>query len=66
MIVLTIFMFESQLMQMPGPRDIVIYWSGPRAFSAVQKPRGARGMVTGQIDTCITTSKLTEHQKDLW
>ena len=53
------------LMQMPGPRDIVIYWPGPRAFSVVQKPwgwahilvqkpRGARGgMVTGQIDTCI-------------
>ena len=64
MTVLTIFMFESQLMQMPSPRDIVIYWAGPRAFSAVQKPwswahilvqkpRGARGMVTGQIDTCI-------------
>ena len=58
-------MFESQLMQMPGPRDIVIYWPCPRAFSvvqkprgwahiSVQKPRGARGgMVTGQIDTCI-------------
>ena len=41
-------------MQMPGPKDIVIYWSGPRAFSvvqklwgwahiSVQKPRGARG-----------------------
>ena len=33
-------MFESQLMQMPGPRDIVIYWPGPWAFSVVQKPRG--------------------------
>ena len=55
------------LMQMPGPRDIVIYLPGLRAFSVVQKPwgwahilvqkpRGAReGMVTGQIDTCITT-----------
>ena len=56
-------------MQMPGPRNIVIYWPGPRAFSVVQKPwgwahilvqkpRGARGggMVTGQIDTCITSS----------
>ena len=65
MIVVTILMFESQLMQMPGPRDIVIYWSGPRAFSVVQKPedwahilmqkpRGAQeGKVTGQIDTCI-------------
>ena len=52
-------------MEMPGPRDIVIFRSGPRAFSvlqkpwgwahiSVQKPRGARGgMVTGQIDTCI-------------
>ena len=60
-------MFESQLVQMPGPRDIILYWSGPRAFSvvqkprgwahiSVQKPRGARGgMVTGQIDTCIST-----------
>ena len=59
-------MFESQLVQMPGPRDIILYWPGPRAFSvvqkprgwahiSVQKPRGARGgMVTGQIDTCIT------------
>ena len=47
---LTLFM----LMQIPGPRDIVIYWPGPRAFSvlqkpwgwahiSVQKPRGARG-----------------------
>ena len=60
------FMFESQLVQMPDPRDITLYWPGPRAFSVVQKPRGwahisaqkprgARGgMVTGQIDTCIT------------
>ena len=50
--VLTIFM----LMQMQGPRDIVIYWPYPRAFSVVQKPwgwahilvqkpRGARGDV---------------------
>ena len=66
MIVLTIFIFESQLIQMPGTRDIVIYRSGPRAFSivqkprgwahiSVQKPRGGRGeIVTGQIDTCIT------------
>ena len=60
------FMFESQLVQMPGPRDIILYWPGPRAFFVVQKPRGwahisvqkprsARGgMVTGQIDTCIS------------
>ena len=58
-------MFESQLVQMPGPRDIIFYWPGPRAFSvvqkprgwahiSVQKPRGAGGVVTGQIDTCIT------------
>ena len=64
MTVLTIFVFESQLMQMPGPKDIVIYWPGPRTFSVVQKPwgwahilvqkpRGGGGMVTGQIDTCI-------------
>ena len=32
-------MFESQLIQMRGPRDIVIYWPGPWAFSVVQKPR---------------------------
>ena len=38
--VLTIFMFGSQLIQMPSPRDIVIYWLGPRAFPVVQKPRG--------------------------
>ena len=60
---LTLFM----LMQMPGPRDIVIDWPDPRAFSvvqkpwgwahiSVQKPRGARGMLTGQIDTCIILS----------
>ena len=64
------FMFESQLVQMPVPRDIILYWPGPRAFSvlqklrgwayiSVQKPRGARGMVTGQIDTCITLEFLT-------
>ena len=56
-------MFESQLIQMLGPRDIVIYWPGPRAFSVVQKPWdwahilvqkpwSAQGEgVTGQIDT---------------
>ena len=62
MTVLTLFM----LIQMPGPRDIAFYWPGPRAFSVVQKPwgwahilvqkpRGARGVVTGQIDACITS-----------
>ena len=61
MTVLTIFM----LIQMPGPRDIVIYWLDPQAFSVVQKPWGwahilvqkprvPGGMVTCQIDTCIT------------
>ena len=66
-------MFESQLVQMPGPRDIILYWPGPRAFSvvqkprgwahiSVQKPRGARGgMVTGQIDTCITLTEISVH-----
>ena len=60
MTVLTLLM----LMQMPGPRDIVIYWPDPRAFSVVQKPwgwahilkqkpQGGGGMGTGQIDTCI-------------
>ena len=49
----------------PGPRDIAIYWPGPWTFPVVQKPwrwahilvqkpQCARGMVTGQIDTCIT------------
>ena len=33
-------MFESELMQMPGPRDIVIYKHDPRAFSVVRKPWG--------------------------
>ena len=53
MTVLTISMFESQLMQMPGPRDIVSYRPAFQAFSvvqkhwgwahiSVQKPRGAR------------------------
>ena len=55
-------------MQMPRPRDLVIYWPGPRAFSVMQKPwgwahisvkkpQGARreGVVTGQTDTCITS-----------
>ena len=58
---LTLFM----LIQMSGPRDIVIYWPGPRAFSVVHKlwgwaphfgakaPGCPGGMVTGQIDTCI-------------
>ena len=57
-------MFESQLIQMPGLRDIVIYWPGPRAFSVVQKPRDWAHILvekplvpwgggTGQIDTCI-------------
>ena len=59
-------MFESQLIQMLGPRDIVICWPGPRAFSIVQKPwdwahilvqkpwsaQGGGGG-TSQIDTCI-------------
>ena len=46
-------MFESQLMQIPGAKDIVIYRADPRKFSfaqklwggahiSVQKPRGAR------------------------
>ena len=60
MTVLTIFTFESQLMQMPGPRDIVIYRPAPMAFSVLQKLDthfGAKApgcrRVTGQIDTCI-------------
>ena len=50
---------------MLGPRDIVIYWPGPWAFSVVQKPWDwyifwcknpgvpGGGGVTGQVDTCI-------------
>ena len=56
--ILIIFMLESQLVQMPGPRDIVIYRPSPREFSVaqkpwgwahilVQKPRGARGVGGG-------------------
>ena len=37
---MNVLTFESQLMQMPGPRDIVIYWADPLAFSVVQKPWG--------------------------
>ena len=46
------------MMEMAGPKDIVLYWSGPRAFSVVQKPPPPGGMVTGQIDTCITLGNL--------
>ena len=53
---------------MPDPWDIVIYRPDPQAFSLVQKPWGwahisvqkpgcPRGMVTGQIDTCIRGGK---------
>ena len=57
-------MSESQLMQMPDPRNIVIYRPRPQAFSIVQKPWGwahiseqkpEGEMVTGQIDTCISS-----------
>ena len=65
MTVLTIFMFESQLMQMPGPRDIIIFRPAPAHFLLRKSPRTGHthfgtkapgcpgGMVTGQIDTCI-------------
>ena len=36
MTVVTVFMFESQLMQLPGPKDIVTYFP-PLAISVVQK-----------------------------
>ena len=51
-------------MQMPGPRDIVIYWPGH--FLLCKSPGAGHtfwckspgvpggGMVTGQIDTCIS------------
>ena len=56
---------------LPCPRDIVIYRPGPRAFCfvqkpwgrahiSVQKPRGARGVVSGQIDTFITLNMKLE------
>ena len=38
MTVLTIFTFESRLMQMPGPRDIVIYRPGPGYFLLCKSP----------------------------
>ena len=38
MTVLTIFMFESQLMQMPGPRDIVIFMPAPGHFLLCKSP----------------------------
>ena len=59
---MTVLMFESQLMEMPGPRDIVIDRPNPRAFSVVLGTHfgakapgcpGEGGMVSGQIDTCI-------------
>ena len=69
-------MFESQLMQMPGPKDIVNYWPGPQAFSVVQKPLGlgthfgaktpgcrGEGMVTGQIDTCFNNTRQRDFVK---
>ena len=61
-------MFESQLMQIPGPRDIVIYRPDPRAFSVVQSLGAGHTfrckshgypveIATGQIDTCIRAAK---------
>ena len=61
-------MFESQLMQMPSPRNIVIYWPAPGHFILCKSPGTGHtlqckspgvpgGMVTGQIDTCISSTK---------
>ena len=60
------FMFESQLIQMPVPRDIVILLAQPPGIFCCAKAPGlgthfgakapgcpGGGMVTGQIDTCI-------------
>ena len=73
-------MFESQLIQMLSPRDIVIYWPSPWAFSVLQKPRdwahilvqkpwgaqgGNGGGLTGQIDTCIIGISLEMFRKPL-
>ena len=58
------------LMQMPGPKDIVVYWTGPQAFSVEQKPGAENtfrcksppgGMVTGQIDNCITDDPAPQY-----
>ena len=68
MTVLTIFVFESQLMQMPGPRNIVIYWPALGHFILCKSPGTGHtlrckcpgvpgGMVNGQIDTCISSTK---------
>ena len=43
---LTIFRFESQLMQMPSPKDIVIYRPGPGNFQLCKNPG------TGHIFRC--------------
>ena len=72
MTVLTLFM----LTQMPGPRDIVIYWPGPGHFLLRKSPGagqhfGAKapgcpgGMVTGQIDTCINRKKICKQLNSL-
>ena len=61
-------MFESQLVQMPGPRDIILYWPGPGHFLLCKSPGAGHtfrckspgvpgGMVTSQIDTCISLGK---------
>ena len=75
MTVLTVFIFESQLMQMPGPRDIVIYRLAPGHFLLSKSPGagytfGAKapgcrgeGIVTGEIDTCINDLILKSDQE---
>ena len=40
MTVLKISIFESQLIQVPGPKDIVIYRPDRQAVSVVEKPWG--------------------------
>ena len=61
------------LMQMPGPRDILNLLARPPGIFCCAKALGCPGggMVTGQIDTCITSAeesivvarKLTQPEK---
>ena len=75
MTVLTISIFESQFMQMPGPRDIVIscifviscilccakaLGLGTHFGEKAPGCPGGGGKVTGQIDTCINNTEFSQ------